>query len=491
MAAPSHQHNNPHYLQERVLLLKGAVALMCLPSLMVLYGWLFSWSFLLWLFPSVISMKANSAVGFLLTSAALCMFLKRKPLYQKTQRIIALVLILLGVSTWYEYMAHVDLPYLDDLFVQKQLLQSPLNEMSIFVSRMSPLSTVNWILIGASLYLLTYRNYQILNFARLLVVPIIVTSIMVLIGYAYGVRDLYRFGFYNPLSPLSAVLFILLSVSLLFMHAERGFMRLFVGKTLGSRMARGLLPTLIVIFISIGWLGRQGSAMGWYNSQFETSILIFLTLLLSSCLIIWQARAQHGQELLRQRAQHALELSHLQLEKKVERRTYELQQLTKELEALSLTDSLTKLPNRRAFEQRMDIEWQRSLRYGSPLSVMVLDVDHFKRFNDDFGHQTGDHVLSQVGALLAETVRGIDFACRYGGEEFVVILPNSSLKDALPIAERVREQVAQYPWEKRPVTVSIGLASFGQQQSAQELINDADQALYQAKAQGRNRVEHA
>ncbi|MDR9778936.1 hypothetical protein RJJ65_41035, partial [Rhizobium hidalgonense] len=107
------------------------------------------------------------------------------------------------------------------------------------------------------------------------------------------------------------------------------------------------LPTLIIVFITIGWLGRQGSSMGWYNNQIESSMLVFFTLFLSSILIIWQARAQHGQELLRQRAQHALELSNLKLEKKVALRTKELQQLTLELEAISLTDSLTGLPNRR------------------------------------------------------------------------------------------------------------------------------------------------
>ena len=314
---------------------------------------------------------------------------------------------------------------------------------------------------------------------------------MVLIGYSYGVRELYYLGFYNPLSPVSAILFIVLSTCLLLIRAERGFMRLFVGKTLGSRMARGLVPTLIIVFIGIGYLGRKGNAMGWYNNQIEASMLIFFTLLLSSILIIWQARAQHGQELLRQRAQHALELSHQKLEKKVFERTEELRQLTKNLEALSLTDSLTNLPNRRAFDQRMAIEWQRTLRYGSPLSVMLLDIDHFKRFNDDFGHQTGDDVLAKVAELIAEAVRTTDFASRYGGEEFVVILPSSDVADALPIAERVCEQIAQYKWDKRQVTVSIGVAHYHGQASIQELIEQADQALYRAKDEGRNRVVSA
>lgn len=477
-----------YFLQERVFLLKAAILLMSASATFVLYGWLYEPRFLVWLFPSAISMKANTAAGFLLANIALYLFLKRKPIYRTIQRFIAGFLFLLGSITLYEYLADIELENFDGLFIRSELYQSIAHPISVFTARMSPLSTVHWVLVSISIFLLTYRNYKILNFARMLLVPIVVTSIMILIGYAYGVRDLYYLGFYNPLSPVSAVLFITLSVSLLLMHSERGFMRLFVGKTLGSRMARGLLPTLIIVFIGIGWMGRQGTAMGWYNNQFETSMLIFLTLFLSSGLIIWQARAQHGQELLRQRAQHALELSNLKLEKKVALRTQELQQLTEELEALSLTDSLTNLPNRRAFDQRMAIEWQRTLRYGTPLSIMLLDIDHFKRFNDDFGHQTGDEVLAKVAKLIAEAIRTTDFASRYGGEEFIVILPNSTLDDALPIAQRVCDQVAQQPCEKRQITISIGVAHYNGQANLQALIEQADQALYQAKDEGRNRV---
>ncbi len=482
---------NTFFIQQRIWLLKTCILIMSVAAGSILYGWLFEPKFLLWLFPTAISMKANTAVSVLLANIALYLFLTKKPIYRVIQRCIALLIFLLGSLTLYEYITDIELPYLDDLFIRSELRQNSTLPISVFTSRMSPLSTIHWILISGCIFLLTYRNYHILNFARLLLIPVIITSIMVLIGYTYGVHDLSNLGFYNPLSPVSAVFFIGLSVCLLFIHAERGFMRLFVGRTLGSRMARGLLPALITIFIALGWLGRQGNAMGWYNNQFETSMLIFFTLFLSSTLIIWQARGQHGQELLRQRAQHALELSNIKLEKKVAQRTQELQQLTQELEAISLTDSLTNLPNRRAFEQRIATEWQHTLRYATPLSIMMVDVDHFKRFNDDFGHQTGDEVLLQVGQLLAKAVRSTDFASRYGGEEFIVILPNSSLQDTLPIAQRICDEIAQHPWPQRPVTVSVGVAAYSNQANVQDLIAQADKALYQAKADGRNRVVSA
>ena len=483
----SYRQDNPHYIDERIFLLKIAVLLICLPSIIVLYGWLFESRLLIWLFPSGISMKANSAFCFILSSIALVLFLTRRPLAMMVQRILSLILISMGLITAYQYISGTDLPYVDSLLVQNQLVQND-PDSQLFANRMSPLTAINFTLNGLSIFLLTYRNYHILNLARIITIPVILTSIMVLIGYAYGVRELYRFGFYVPLSPLSAIAFIELSVALMLIHAERGFMRLFVGQTLGSKMVRWLLPTLILVFITIGWLCRQGNLMHWYNNQFEVSMLIFLTLFLSSCLIIWQARAQHGQELLRQRAQHALELININLEKKVERRTQELKKLMEELEALSLTDSLTGLANRRAFEQRLKMEWQRATRYEHPLTVMLIDVDHFKRFNDDFGHQTGDHVLAQVGAILQQAVRTTDLACRYGGEEFVIILPDTPMDDALPIAHRIREQVADHRWESRQVTVSVGVAQLNHHKTPNQLVSDADQALYQAKAAGRNQV---
>ena len=240
-----------HFFQERVFLLKIVILLTTMTSVIVLYGWRFEPKFLVWLFPSAVSMKANTAAGFILANIALYLFLIKKPLYQTVQRFIAGFLFLLGSITLYEYIADIELPNFDGLFIRPELYQNVSKPISIFTTRMSALSTLHWMLISISIFLLTYRNYQILNFARLLLLPIIFSSIMVLIGYAYGVRDLYYLGFYNPLSPVSAILFILLSVSLLFMHSERGFMRLFVGRTLGSRMARGLLPTLIIVFITI------------------------------------------------------------------------------------------------------------------------------------------------------------------------------------------------------------------------------------------------
>jgi diguanylate cyclase (GGDEF)-like protein len=162
-------------------------------------------------------------------------------------------------------------------------------------------------------------------------------------------------------------------------------------------------------------------------------------------------------------------------------------QLVAEVERLATTDSLTGLANRRVLEETLLRETGRAERSGAPLSVLVVDADHFKAVNDTYGHQTGDDVLRHVAAVLRRESRAGDLAARYGGEEFVVVLPECSLEEALAAAERLRRAMP----EGAPVafTVSIGVATAPQHAAdAEGLVARADAALYRAKRGGRNRV---
>ncbi|TFG53692.1 MAG: sensor domain-containing diguanylate cyclase [Gemmatimonadales bacterium] len=159
------------------------------------------------------------------------------------------------------------------------------------------------------------------------------------------------------------------------------------------------------------------------------------------------------------------------------------------LEHDSTTDQLTGVLNRRALEHRLDEEITRARRSGTPLSVSLLDVDHFKAYNDSFGHQAGDTVLARVAELLEESGRTTDCVARYGGEEFAVILPNTRGEGGMVLAERFRRAIEAASWPGRGITVSIGLASWSDGMAdAEALILAADQALYAAKDAGRNRV---
>ena len=176
----------------------------------------------------------------------------------------------------------------------------------------------------------------------------------------------------------------------------------------------------------------------------------------------------------------------------LETQKQELEAFNAELETLALRDGLTGLSNRRAFGQRLTLEMGRATRYGLPLSLLLLDVDHFKEYNDTFGHVAGDEVLRQLSRLLHIEGRETDFFARYGGEEFVVILPHTDSEGALTVAERLREAIASSDWPSRPVTASIGAATLlPNMETEDSLVSAADRALYAAKDAGRDRVRHA
>ena len=165
------------------------------------------------------------------------------------------------------------------------------------------------------------------------------------------------------------------------------------------------------------------------------------------------------------------------------------------LEALATTDPLTRVLNRRALLDRLTAEVDRARRFNSSLSLLLLDVDHFKQINDTAGHLAGDTVLRQLGALLEDAVRKVDVVARYGGEEFVAILPETVAEGGIIFAERLRERIAAQPFDvgaERPVhlTVSIGIATFPSPRIAttEDFFARADEALYRAKSGGRNQV---
>jgi len=155
---------------------------------------------------------------------------------------------------------------------------------------------------------------------------------------------------------------------------------------------------------------------------------------------------------------------------------------------LSLKDPLTGLGNRRAFDEALEIELARARRYDQPLGLVMLDVDHFKRFNDTHGHQAGDRALAAVGTVLRHRGRREDRACRVGGEEFAVLLPGADGTAAAEVAERLRRAVEALDLPEGPVTVSLGSTSTRGAMRAHDLVADADARLYAAKARGRNRV---
>jgi diguanylate cyclase (GGDEF)-like protein len=169
-----------------------------------------------------------------------------------------------------------------------------------------------------------------------------------------------------------------------------------------------------------------------------------------------------------------------------------------DLEQETFTDPLTGIYNRRFMEQRLVEEISKARRYSFQLSVLLFDLDHFKQVNDEHGHQAGDQVLIEISALVNEQLRDSDILSRYGGEEFLIIAPNTGPTEAALLAERLRARIEAHGFlqghegiqqPELQVTASIGLASFGDNSDNEEiLIGNADRNLYQAKNEGRNRV---
>ena len=161
----------------------------------------------------------------------------------------------------------------------------------------------------------------------------------------------------------------------------------------------------------------------------------------------------------------------------------------------ALHDPLTELPNREAYNERAPIEVQRWQRYGRPLTIAIFDIDHFKNINDTYGHQTGDRVIKVIGRSIANRLREVDFFCRYGGEEFVALMPETDSETALAVLEKVRSVIASasfnYKEQSMSITLSVGLTEFKTNDDLESAFERADQALYSAKSSGRNRCQLA
>lgn len=187
------------------------------------------------------------------------------------------------------------------------------------------------------------------------------------------------------------------------------------------------------------------------------------------------------------------------MEEQLRSRSAELERMHGELERrnamlseIASRDGLTSLRNHRFFRESLEAQFSMSKWRGAPLSVVMIDVDQFKAFNDGFGHPAGDEVLREVARLLRSVVREHDVVARYGGEEFAVLLPSTNIDDARTLAERLRVSIEHHTWDHRPITISLGVSTSSSEIARSASLMDlADRALYQSKAEGRNRVRHA
>jgi len=163
-----------------------------------------------------------------------------------------------------------------------------------------------------------------------------------------------------------------------------------------------------------------------------------------------------------------------------------------EIYRMMITDGLTGIANRRKLDEALENEFLRAKRYGRPLSIAILDADHFKKVNDNHGHIVGDFVLKKLATLFQQNIRREELLGRYGGEEFVVVMPEVDSSGAFQLAEKLRKTVETTVFKsgetELPITISVGVATLGEENSVKDFLDTADQALYRSKEEGRNRV---
>jgi diguanylate cyclase len=250
----------------------------------------------------------------------------------------------------------------------------------------------------------------------------------------------------------------------------------------GMRIQDALGQLLELLRSSGADTDRYGKALQQFGARLELPGLEQLRSLVDAIASETKLVAQQNQRL-----QDQLHLSGAQME--------ELKRNLDSVRREAITDSLTGLFNRRKFDESLQEAASRSVQTGSPLCLLMTDIDHFKKFNDNYGHTIGDHVLALVARTVKECIRSSDTPVRYGGEEFAVILPNVRISDAIRVAEQIRTAVASKRVVNRSknitlgtITLSVGVARYVPGEPLGELIKRADAGLYTAKRTGRNRV---
>ncbi len=421
---------------------------------MALLGWALDIGFLKSVIPGHAAMKANTAVGLSLAGLALLTANNPARWAHEASAAMSVVVLLLGAVTLLEYTSGIDTGLDTLLFEDPEAIAA-----GRAPGRMSQISAVSFLLLGINGIEARARGRIWLGQALALAVLVIALFALSAYGYAMGMGT--REAPFNPISLHTAILLMLLAIGWLAMQSGVGMLRVLAADSFGGELARRLLlPALLVpaLLSYVAQLLRTNQVM---SEGATITALAVSTGVIVATMVWWASTLIDGLERQRRRA--------------------------RAFEDTANTDALTGLGNRRAFDEAL-ARLHAELSPGKPFSLLLLDLDHFKSYNDSFGHPAGDEALRRAGMLLRLALRPGDVPCRYGGEEFVVLLPGAAAHNALRVAERIVGEVRGGSWPHRNVTVSIGVAEAAAGESAEAFLARADAALYAAKQAGRDRA---
>lgn len=414
-----------------------------------LAGWILRIPVLTSIFPGVVSMKANTAIAFLLLSVAVCVATQER--WPGWQRGLAVTAGILASLTLFEYVSGISFGIDQVLFLDLGRSHQP--------GRMAPITAVNFMLLAGALLMPSSRRGNYVKEALALLVALSAT--FAIVGYIYGVPALY--GAVTSSSTAMALhtgaSFLLLAIAFLLIPRQEGFVHVLRGPSIASMAARYMLPPAVLVPVVLGGLFiRSRWNIAHPHLVMALSVVSDMVLLVA---LIWL---------------FALMIQRVETERAAIQRQAE-------------TDQLTGIYNRRHFESSLDQEIERARRYSSTLSLLMIDVDNFKQLNDRHGHLVGDRLLFQLTRECESCLRASDVFCRYGGDEFAIIAPETPGAAALALARRMRQNIASMELDGSPgvLAISIGVAVWDENfKTKDHIIAAADSALYQAKSAGRD-----
>jgi diguanylate cyclase (GGDEF)-like protein len=431
---------------------RAVALLVCAVALVVLTGWWWDRPLLTTVWPGQVAMTANAAIGFVLSGGSLLLSQHYPPGRSNFGRGLSLVVLAIGAVTLAEYL------WVTDLGIDHLIGGLPAHGSGRWPGRMGEPVAVGFVLLGG-LGLLPVRRWLYLRDGLALGLLAIAMGGLASYGIALAGKSDLVFG-RMPIH--TALLMLLATLGWLSATPTQGLIRVATADTLGGALARRLLlpalllPALFAFVFQLlqSWLGLPDTLAFVFMALFSGGV--------AAGMVWWAAN----------------------LFDKLERQRRESIALRND----AGTDILTGLANRRALDEALAGLLRSQREHDRMFSLLMLDLDRFKTFNDEFGHLAGDQVLRITGQLLRAALRPSDLAARYGGEEFVLLLPETDVAGANEVATRVLDAFRDFAWPYRAVTVSIGVAQAAFGDGNEDLIRRADAALYDAKHAGRDQA---
>lgn len=424
----------------------------------VIFGWHTGNVSLIQILPHFVPMQYNTALCFVLCGAAFLLCIKKKTV---ASRALSLLVMVTGGLTQIEYLSGVDLG-IDQLLMRHYItVQSP------NPGRMAPNTALCFILASGTLLLATRPMADKTSSlpAGILGSSMLGLATIAFFGYVFDIQPAYAWGKFTRMALHTSLGFIVLACGLI--AHELSTVRDWNRHWWPVSVSIAFITISIALTVALDKDLEQKQIIT-ASSQFNPMSLIILLFGAAMGIIIYVV---------------------LRMMQNANLRVAELHHLSDQLTRLSRTDHLTQLHNRLSTDTALAEEVARANRFGRELSVILIDIDHFKKINDSCGHQIGDEVIARVADLLRRRSRSIDVVGRYGGEEFIILCPETGCEGAVSLAESLRRDMEKTGFAAAGAqTFSVGVATLQTNDTARALVNRADTALYQAKADGRNRV---